>query len=66
MISGKFVRDFKHQDKDELYNLSDDPAENKNLINSPDPAVRKKIKWLNQKLFENMKRINDPVLKLKK
>jgi choline-sulfatase len=60
----KFIRDFKHKGKDELYDLTADSTENRNLINSSDPAVQKKRRWLNQKLLERMKRINDPVLAL--
>ena len=60
----KLIRDFKHKGKDELYNLIDDPAENKNLIKSLDPKVQQKRQWLNKKLLESMKRIQDPALVL--
>ena len=62
----KLVRDFAHDDKDELYDLANDPAEAKNLINSPDPAVRK-IRWLlDKRLLREMRRINDPALEQQK
>ena len=59
----KLVRDFKHQNKDELYDLVNDPAETRNLIDSPDPRVRKQRQSLNKKLLERMRRISDPALR---
>ena len=58
----KLVRDFKHEGKDELYDLVNDPAETRNLINSPDRRVQKKRQSLNKKLLQSMRRINDPAL----
>jgi len=58
----KLVRDFKHKNKDELYDLVDDPAETQNLINSPDPRVQMKLQSLNKKLLERMRSINDPIV----
>ncbi|MHC4659282.1 MAG: sulfatase family protein [Planctomycetota bacterium] len=58
----KLVRDFKHKDKDELYDLANDPAETRNLINSPDAEVQKERQLLNVKLLERMRHINDPAL----
>lgn len=60
--SWKLVRDFKHENKDELYDLVNDPAETRNLINSPDRRIQKKRQSLNVKLLEEMRRINDPAL----
>jgi uncharacterized sulfatase len=60
----KLVRDFKHVIKDELYDLAGDPAETKNLIDSPDPQVQKMRQLLNGKLLERMRAINDPALSL--
>lgn len=58
----KLVRDFKHRDKDELYDLTDDPGETRNLISSPDPEIQKKRQLLNGKLLKAMRRVNDPAL----
>ena len=48
----------------ELYHLAADPDENNNLSDSSDPEVKKKRQWLNKKLLERMKLIEDPVLAL--
>jgi len=58
----KLIRDFRHEGKDELYHLEEDPAETTNLINSSDPAVQEMREWLNEKLLERMHSINDPLL----
>jgi len=60
----KLVRDFKHAGKDELYDLVNDPAEKRNLINSPDPKIRNARKRLNKKLLAKMRSLNDPALKM--
>lgn len=36
----KLVRDFKHEDKDELYDLVNDPDESQNLIEYTDTNIR--------------------------
>jgi choline-sulfatase len=61
----KLIRDFKHFIKDQLYDLINDPAENKNLIDSTDPDIQKQREFLDQKLLEKMKSIDDPALKIK-
>jgi len=58
----KLVRDFKHKDKDELYDLVSDPEETHNLVNSPDPNIRTQRELLNTKLLEMMHHIGDPAL----
>jgi uncharacterized sulfatase len=58
----KLIRDFRHEGKDELYHLEEDPAETTNLIDSTDPAAQEMRKWLNEKLLERMRSINDPQL----
>ena len=58
----KLVRDFKHKDKDELYDLANDPAETNNLIDSADYAILAHRQFLNTKLLKMMRRINDPAL----
>jgi len=62
----KLVRDFKHKDKDELYDLANDPAETNNLIGSTDYAIQSQRQFLNTKLLEMMGHINDPALDLAK
>jgi uncharacterized sulfatase len=58
----KLVRDFKHKDKDELYDLASDPTETNNLIGSADYIILARRQWLNTKLLKMMRRINDPAL----
>lgn len=58
----KLIRDFLNEGRDELYHLTDDPAEANNLINSDSPEVKAIIKELDAKILDNMKAINDPVL----
>jgi uncharacterized sulfatase len=60
----KLVRDFKHVIKDELYDLINDPAETRNLIDSSDLQVQQVRRLLNGKLMEKMRAINDPALSL--
>ena len=60
----KLVRDFLNPERDELFNLVDDPAESNNLIASKDAQVQKTLSQLHQKIIEQMKANDDPVLKL--
>ncbi|MHC4573958.1 MAG: sulfatase-like hydrolase/transferase [Planctomycetota bacterium] len=46
----KLVRDFKHEAKDELYDLLNDPAETRNLIDWPDTTIQDTRASLNRKL----------------
>ena len=59
----KLVRDFKHEDKDELYNLASDPDEAHDLIQCRDAAIRNIRDSLNEKLMERMAHIDDPALR---
>jgi len=61
-VRWKLVRDFKHKDKDELYDLVNDPAETRNLIDSANRAVQSHRQFLNTKLLNAMRRVNDPAL----
>ncbi|MHC4647567.1 MAG: sulfatase-like hydrolase/transferase [Planctomycetota bacterium] len=60
----KLVRDFKHEAKDEFYDLSNDPAETRNLIDWPDATIQNTRASLNRKLLDRMREIDDPVLKV--
>ena len=59
----KLIRDFLNPDRDEFYDLKNDPAEARNLIASSDAGVRKAIGKLHEQLLERMLEIDDPVLK---
>ena len=61
-VRWKLVRDFKHKDKDELYDLVSDPAETNNLIDSAEAAVRAQRELLKIRLLNAMRRVNDPAL----
>lgn len=56
----KYIRDFKHEGKDELYYLVDDPEEHNNLIAVQDPRARRARADLDARLTKCMERINDP------
>ena len=60
----KLVRDFLNPERDELYNLRDDPAETRNLIASKSGRVTRVSRQLHGKIIESMRRAGDPVLKL--
>lgn len=59
----KLIRNFRHAGRDELYHLSEDPAENRNLIASEDPETRKMRQELDTRLLEHMLLIDDPELR---
>jgi len=56
----KLIRDFRHEGKDELYDLKEDPNEHLNLIDSPDPAVQHIREQLHERLMAHMLAIDDP------
>ena len=58
----KLIRDFRNAGKDELYDLSGDPAETTNLIGSNDPAIEQIKQRLHEQLLEAMREIDDPAL----
>ena len=60
----KLVRDFLNPERDELYNLEDDPAESDNLIDDSTPEIKAIIQRLQQKLIANLQATQDSVLKL--
>ncbi|QDU95317.1 sulfatase-like hydrolase/transferase [Lignipirellula cremea] len=55
----KLIRDFLNPDRDELYDLVDDPAEQKNLIHSDLPEVTQAISELDAKIRQKMDQIGD-------
>ena len=57
----KLVKDYRDSDRDELYNLKDDPAEKNNLIGSEDRNVQRMQYDLEANLLSRMETINDPV-----
>jgi len=46
----KLIRDFKNEDRDELYHLKEDPTESHNVIDDESPAIRDIIKRLDTQL----------------
>lgn len=46
----KLIRDFHNTDRDEFYDLQQDPGETKNLIRDSDPAIQNEIQRLDRKL----------------
>lgn len=59
----KLIRDFKNHDRDELYDLKNDPAEANNLIESKDLIHRRIRVVLNQRIETQMRKLKDPALK---
>lgn len=58
----KLIRDFLNPARDELYHLTQDPAETTNLIESEDPNVIEIREQLHQNILSQMKSIDDKVL----
>lgn len=58
----KLVRDFLNPERDELYNLKDDPAEERNLIDSTDREVQEVKDELHKKMIARMRELDDSVL----
>lgn len=46
----KLIRDSHNKDRDEFYDLKNDPSESNNLIRDPDPQIQAEIKRLDEKL----------------
>mgnify|MGYP002834344137 CR=1 FL=1 len=57
----KLVRDFHDRSRDEFYDLTNDPAESKNLIHSKDPKIKLTIEYLHQELVDRMESHGDQV-----
>jgi len=62
----KLIRDFEQKIKDQLYDLTNDPDENNNLIDSGGAEIKSVRKLLNKELLAKMQSINDPVLSTSK
>lgn len=59
----KLVKDFLNPQRNELYDLKNDPEEHNNLFASKGSKIQSIIKDLDVKLKERMREINDPLLK---
>ncbi len=59
----KLVRDFLNPDRDELYDLQNDPAEAHNLIGESDARIERIIRRLDAKIREHMDQNNDRLLR---
>jgi uncharacterized sulfatase len=57
----KLIRDFLNPERDELFDLQNDPEETTNVINNP--ANQAIIAQLHERIIQNMQAIDDPVLK---
>ena len=57
----KIVIDFEDSTKNELYDLTADPHETRNLYQSDKPDIVLKREELTKKLYAKMKEINDPL-----
>ncbi len=60
----KLVRDLLSPRRDELFNLTDDPAERVNLIAEDTPEVRAALRYLDARIVQRMIEIADPMLPL--
>ncbi len=60
----KLVRDFLNPERDEFYDLKNDPTESVNRIHDSNPEVQKVISGLHKRIIEKMRELGDPVLKL--
>lgn len=57
----KLIRDFLNPDMDELYDLTRDPGERYNLIQSRDKKIKRVVKYLDKNIREHMTRLHDPL-----
>jgi uncharacterized sulfatase len=56
----KLMRDFASEGRAEFYNLTKDPAEMNNLIDSKDPLHIRIRRRFDKLILERMAQINDP------
>ena len=57
----KLVRDFLNPERDELFDLKNDPAESRNVIGQKKNAAV--VRELHTQILTHMKAVKDPVLK---
>ncbi|TWT73961.1 sulfatase family protein [Allorhodopirellula solitaria] len=55
----KLIRDFQNDQRDEFYDLRNDPEENENLIETDDPVLRQVIEDMHQRMLIRMDEIGD-------
>ncbi|HAY78670.1 MAG TPA: N-acetylgalactosamine 6-sulfate sulfatase [Planctomycetaceae bacterium] len=60
----KLIRDFLSPERDELYNLQEDPAESNNLIRAATPEIKSVLARLQKKLVAQMQANEDAVLQM--
>ena len=60
----KLVRDFLNEGRDELYDLSKDPEETNNLINSESQFTKILLGSFTLKFWAKMEELKDPALEL--
>ena len=60
----KLVRDFLNPERDEFYDLREDPAERRNLIGDERGEIRAAIEDLHERILGRMREIGDPALAL--
>jgi len=60
----KLVRDFLNPERDELFDLKNDPEESVNLIRSDRKDVKKAVKRLHARILKRMRENEDAVLKV--
>ena len=60
----KLVRHFTRPRRDELYHLSVDPGETRNLIKESDPRIKEIVGKLHRRILKKMRELQDPVLEL--
>jgi choline-sulfatase len=58
----KLTIDYRHRDRDELYDLANDPNETTNLIGSDRREVQEMRESLARKILHRMQQIHDPLL----
>lgn len=57
----KYMRDFAHEGREELYDLTNDPGETNNLVDSKNPEHLRIKAELNRKILERMQELGDAV-----
>ncbi|WAJ69148.1 sulfatase-like hydrolase/transferase [Catenovulum adriaticum] len=58
----KLIKDYLNKGRDEFYDLTQDPAESTNLIQTADPELQVIINHFDNLIFDKMLATNDPLL----